>query len=161
MYVSERIPLEQESCAPSFSALHCGIEVVRACPIPSLFCIVDPPAERTKMSTAAKVTLASTTLGAVGIVALVHYQQQAEKTVSIPSCLHTYLATSLRPFPPLSSTNPSIFLPKNTHAKFSLGNARRRSPRHGTTKDQTGAAGRVRDAAAAGGGVSEGAECEG
>ncbi|KAL6714053.1 hypothetical protein ACLMJK_008547 [Lecanora helva] len=31
------------------------------------------------MSTASKLTLAGTTLGAIGIVVLVHYQQQSEK----------------------------------------------------------------------------------
>ena len=36
------------------------------------------------MSLAAKLTLAGTSLGAVGIVYLVHYQQQAEKAVRIP-----------------------------------------------------------------------------
>ena len=35
------------------------------------------------MSTAAKVTLACTSLGAVAIVTLVHYQQTAEKAVSL------------------------------------------------------------------------------
>ena len=37
-----------------------------------------------RMSLAAKLTLAGTSLGAVGIVYLVHHQQQAEKAVSIP-----------------------------------------------------------------------------
>ena len=36
------------------------------------------------MSLAAKLTLAGTSLGAIGIVYLVHYQQQAEKAVRIP-----------------------------------------------------------------------------
>ena len=35
------------------------------------------------MSTAAKLTLAGTTVGAIGIVVLVHYQQNSEKAVSI------------------------------------------------------------------------------
>lgn len=34
-----------------------------------------------EMSRAAKLTLAGTSLGAMGIVVLVHYQQQAEKAV--------------------------------------------------------------------------------
>lgn len=37
------------------------------------------------MSRAAKLTLAGTSLGAIGIVVLVHYQQNAEKAVSLPS----------------------------------------------------------------------------
>lgn len=36
------------------------------------------------MSTAAKLTLAGTSVGAVAIVVLVHYQQTAEKAVRIP-----------------------------------------------------------------------------
>ena len=36
------------------------------------------------MSRAAKITLAGTSIGAVGIVTLVHYQQNAEKVVSVP-----------------------------------------------------------------------------
>ena len=36
------------------------------------------------MSRAAKLTLAGTAIGAVGIVALVHYQQNSEKAVSLP-----------------------------------------------------------------------------
>ena len=36
------------------------------------------------MSRAAKLTLAGTSLGAIGIVVMVHYQQQAEKAVRIP-----------------------------------------------------------------------------
>ena len=39
------------------------------------------------MSRAAKLTLAGTSVGAVGIVALVHYQQNSEKAVSILSRL--------------------------------------------------------------------------
>ena len=35
------------------------------------------------MSRASKLTLAGTSLGAIGIVVLVHYQQQSEKAVSI------------------------------------------------------------------------------
>lgn len=34
------------------------------------------------MSTAAKLTLASTSVGAIGIVIFVHYQQKADKAVS-------------------------------------------------------------------------------
>ncbi len=37
------------------------------------------------MSRAAKLTLAGTSVGAIGIVALVHYQQNSEKAVSLPS----------------------------------------------------------------------------
>ena len=37
------------------------------------------------MSRAAKLTLAGTSLGAIGIIVLVHYQQNAEKAVSLPS----------------------------------------------------------------------------
>lgn len=36
------------------------------------------------MSQAAKITLAGTSLGAIGIVIMVHYQQQAEKAVRLP-----------------------------------------------------------------------------
>ena len=36
------------------------------------------------MSRASKLTLAGTSLSAVGIVVLVHYQQRAEKAVSLP-----------------------------------------------------------------------------
>ncbi len=36
------------------------------------------------MSRAAKLTLASTSIGAIGIVVLVHYQQNSEKAVSLP-----------------------------------------------------------------------------
>ena len=36
------------------------------------------------MSRASKLTLAGTSLSAIGIVVLVHYQQRAEKAVSIP-----------------------------------------------------------------------------
>lgn len=36
------------------------------------------------MSTASKVTLASTTLAAIGTVIFVHYAQQSEKTVRGP-----------------------------------------------------------------------------
>lgn len=39
------------------------------------------------MSTAAKLTLAGTSIGAVGIIVLVHYQQNWEKVVSVPSTL--------------------------------------------------------------------------
>lgn len=39
------------------------------------------------MSRAAKLTLAGTSIGAIGIVTLVHYQQNSEKAVSIPSTL--------------------------------------------------------------------------
>jgi len=37
------------------------------------------------MSRAAKLTLASTSIGAIAIVVLVHYQQNSEKAVGIPS----------------------------------------------------------------------------
>ena len=36
------------------------------------------------MSRASKLTLAGTSLSAIGIVVLVHYQQRAEKAVSLP-----------------------------------------------------------------------------
>lgn len=39
------------------------------------------------MSRAAKLTLAGTSIGAIGIVALVHYQQNSEKAVSFPSTM--------------------------------------------------------------------------
>lgn len=39
------------------------------------------------MSRAAKLTLAGTSIGAIGIVALVHYQQNSEKAVSPPSTM--------------------------------------------------------------------------
>ena len=39
------------------------------------------------MSRAAKLTLAGTSFGAIAIVALVHYQQNSEKAVSIPTTL--------------------------------------------------------------------------
>lgn len=42
------------------------------------------------MSRAAKFTLAGTSLGAIGIVYLVHYQQQAEKTVRLPKSTFVY-----------------------------------------------------------------------
>lgn len=43
------------------------------------------------MSTAAKLTLAGTSIGAIGIVALVHYQQNSEKAVSLP-CTMDFVA---------------------------------------------------------------------
>lgn len=45
------------------------------------------------MSRAAKLTLAGTSIGAVAIVVLVHYQQNSEKAVSISYsfCLHYIL----------------------------------------------------------------------
>lgn len=49
------------------------------------------------MSVAAKLTLAGTSIGAVGIIALVHYQQRSEKAVSEPS-FHDWTLFS----PPLS-----------------------------------------------------------
>ena len=39
--------------------------------------------DHTIMSTAAKLTFASTTVGAIGIVLFVHYQQKADQAVSI------------------------------------------------------------------------------
>lgn len=45
------------------------------------------------MSTAAKVTLATTTLSALGVVVFVHYQQKADKAVRRPST--SFLATQL------------------------------------------------------------------
>ena len=42
----------------------------------------------TVMSTASKLTLAATSLGAVGIVIFVHYAQRAEKTVHIIVHIH-------------------------------------------------------------------------
>lgn len=41
-----------------------------------------------QMSTAAKVTLATTSLSALGIVVFVHYQQRADKAVSEPRHTH-------------------------------------------------------------------------
>lgn len=47
------------------------------------------------MSRAAKFTLAGTSLGAIGIVYLVHYQQKAEKAVRILNEQSTYVYTLL------------------------------------------------------------------
>ena len=51
------------------------------------------------MSRAAKLTLAGTSLGTIGIVALVHYQQKSEKVVRysfIPYILSAIRRLSLR-----------------------------------------------------------------
>lgn len=39
------------------------------------------------MSTASKITLASTTLGAIGIVIFVHYAQERDRSVSLNKAL--------------------------------------------------------------------------
>lgn len=39
------------------------------------------------MSRVAKLTLAGTSIGAFGVVALVHYQQNSEKAVSLPAMM--------------------------------------------------------------------------
>lgn len=67
------------------------------------------------MSTASKVTLALTTLGAIGIVISVHYGQKAERAVRTPG---TSFSTQLT----------------------LLGNARRRHSGRGAAEDTKGTA---------------------
>ena len=52
-----------------------------------LFVTISHRFDHTIMSTAAKLTLASTTVGALGIVLFVHYQQKADQAVSITQTL--------------------------------------------------------------------------
>ena len=51
------------------------------------------------MSRAAKLTLAGTSIGAIGIVTLVHYQQNSEKAVGLPSPSTRDFSKSIRLVP--------------------------------------------------------------
>lgn len=82
------------------------------------------------MSTAAKLTLAGTTAGAIGIVIFVHMQQKLDKAVS-------------------ATSSSNIF----TNFDRYLGYASRRDSRYGTAKDQERKTGRFRDAKTVGGAV--------
>ncbi len=108
------------------------------------------------MSRAAKLTLASTSLAAAGIVVFVHYAQRWEKAVSLKCHLHKqgggpvaiqkdWLAYISNPF-------FSLF-------KTWTGNARWSITRHGATESEEGATGGFWNAASAGGGVSSGSTC--
>lgn len=90
------------------------------------------------MSTASKLTLLGTTAGAIGIVIMVHYQQQAEKAVRAHLCRR------------LPARSDDL-----------LGNARRCTPRSRAAEAQARAHAGLRDAAEARGRVSESADCFG
>lgn len=88
------------------------------------------------MSTKAKLTLAATSLGAIGIIIFVHHGQKVEKAVS-------------------RSIFPSTFLVLNCRT----GNARRRHSRHGAATHKEGASTRLRHASRAGKGIPQAANC--
>ena len=101
------------------------------------------------MSRAAKLTLAGTSLFAIGTVFFVHYSQQAEKTVcSSPLPFNHILPSLITRASQLTFTN--FFYP---------GNARWRRTRYATATSKKRAAVGFRDAETDGGGIQEGAEC--
>jgi hypothetical protein len=85
-------------------------------------CIFTPTGHPTaKMSRAAKLTLASTSCMAIGIVVFVHYAQRAEKAVSYSSTF-----TETPDFPPVY-----VYADRNI-----LGDARRGHQRYGAAENQ-------------------------
>lgn len=92
------------------------------------------------MSTAAKATLAATSLSALGIVFFVHRQQKTDQAVRLNTHRHSNDLLTL------------TFV-------LTVGNAPRRSPRYGTATYQKRTAIRLRNAETARRRVPKGADC--
>jgi len=88
------------------------------------------------MSTKAKLTLAATSLGAIGIIIFVHHGQKVEKAVSLSIFLSTFLVLNSR-----------------------TGYARRCHSRHGAATHKEGTSTGLRYASRAGKGIPQATDC--